>query len=342
MKQIYFLSKCLTILLALGVSTSWSQIIDFNYTGEAQTYVVPPGVSSIRVEAYGAEGYGNLGYGGFVRADLTVTGGEILQINVGGMGGSTYGGFNGGGVPGVNATYGGGGGASDIRSGGVDFANRIIVAGGGGGSGSNCGTWTAEGGHGGGLIGMSACVFSCSDCQYTGAGGTQVAGGIAGPTGHGSCGGNTNGSLGLGGNNTGAYGTGGGGGYYGGGSGCFEGAGGGSSYTHPDAIDVVHEQGVRTGDGFISIEILCSGLTLVATPTGVCAGESVTLTGTSETGGIVTWDGGIENGESFVPPLGETIYTAVSTSPEDCNLEVIVTSTEVPVLIPNSSSPAAC
>lgn len=70
-------------------------------------------------------------------------------------------------------------------------------------SGSNCGTWTAEGGHGGGLTGGSGCLFSCSDCQYTGSGGTQAAGGIAGPpTSHTYCTGNTNGSFGIGGSNT--------------------------------------------------------------------------------------------------------------------------------------------
>jgi hypothetical protein len=185
---------------------------------------------------------GNEGEGGYVSADLAVTAGEVLEIYVGGEGSGPTGGYNGGGNGG-STSYGAGGGASDVRRGAYTLSDRIIVAGGGGGTGANCGANTAEGGHGGGLIGMSGCFFSCSDCQYTGAGGTQNAGGIAGPTSHSNCGGNNDGVFGIGGSNTGYSGTGGGGGWYGGGSGCFEGAGGGSSYTDPTASNVVHIQG---------------------------------------------------------------------------------------------------
>ncbi|MBK8969770.1 MAG: HYR domain-containing protein [Lewinellaceae bacterium] len=236
-----------TINLAPGMET-------FVYTGAVQPWVVPAGVTSITVDVYGAEGYGAEGLGGRVQATHPVIPGETLYLYVGGAGTETTGGFNGGGSGGVYFGYGSGGGASDIRQGGNTLNDRIIVAGGGGGAGSNCGLNSAEGGHGGGLIGGSGCVFSCSNCQYTGSGGTQVGGGIAGPTGHGSCGGNQNGSLGFGGSNTLiGYGTGGGGGYYGGGSGCFEGAGGGSSYTSGLASGVTHSQGVRLGNGQITI-----------------------------------------------------------------------------------------
>jgi len=227
----------------------------FNYTGAQQTFTVPAGVTTISVDARGGQGYGcsTCGYGGRVQCNYSVTPGQTLYVYVGGMGTETTGGFNGGGTGGSNDNYAGGGGASDIRSGGTALGNRIIVAGGGGGSGSNCGQWTAEGGLGGGLTGGSGCVFSCSDCQYTGSGGTQSAGGIAGPTSHGSCTDNHDGTLGNGGSNTGGYGTGGGGGYYGGGSGCFEGAGGGSSYTGTGASGVTHTQGYQSGNGQVII-----------------------------------------------------------------------------------------
>jgi hypothetical protein len=265
----------------------------FNFTGGVQTFTVPSGVTSITVDAYGAAGYGALGYGGRVQSTHPVVPGEVLQIYVGGAGTETTGGFNGGGDAGANIGYGSGGGATDIRQGGAGLGNRIMVAGGGGGTGSNCGTNTAEGGHGGGLIGMSGCVFSCSDCQYTGAGGTQVAGGTAGPTGHGSCTGNQNGSLGQGGSNTVAgYGTGGGGGYYGGGSGCFEGAGGGSSYTSPSASGVSHTQGARIGNGVVTLSWSGAGgcvsatrtpvtVTVNANPTAANAGPDQTICATS-------------------------------------------------------------
>ncbi len=187
----------------------------FSYTGSVQTYTVPAGVTSLTIEAWGAEGYGNEGEGGYVSADLAVTAGEVLEIYVGGEGIGTTSGYNGGGQGGssTHGQGGSGGGASDVRRGAYTLNDRIIVAGGGGGTSGNCGNNSAEGGHGGGLIGMSGCVFSCSSCQYTGAGGTQTAGGIAGPTTHGSCGGNNDGVFGIGGSNTpNSYGSGGGGG----------------------------------------------------------------------------------------------------------------------------------
>lgn len=317
----------------------------FNYTGSVQTYTVPVGVTSLNIDVMGGDGYGPEGRGGRVQCDLPVTPGEVLNIYVGGEGTDNSGGYNGGGNAGANANYGGGGGASDIRRGGTALANRIVVAGGGGGSASNCGTFTAEGGHGGGLIGGSGCVFSCSSCQYTGSGGTQSAGGIAGPTGHSSCGGNTNGSLGQGGSNTGGYGVGGGGGYYGGGSGCFEGAGGGSSYTDPSCTNVVHTQGYRTGPGQVIINLLgCAAPSnLSANPATVCAGSTVNLNATS-TGNTIYWytvsSGGVSIGNSAsganfaVTPSTTTTYWAEASG--TCQ-----TSGRVSVTVNVSSPPSA-
>ena len=222
MKRNLLLSTSLLVLSGLsfnnvfGQTTGHGRNAAADYTGAEQTYVVPAGVTSIQMECWGGDGFGPEGLGGYIKGELSVTPGETLYIYVGGQGTETTGGFNGGG--GSNTGYGAGGGASDVRQGGNTLNDRIIVAGGGGGSASNCGMWSAEGGHGGEVIGQSGCVWSCSDCQYTGAGGTQSAGGIAGPTSHPSCGGNTNGSFGIGGSNTvGGYGVGGGGGWYGGG-----------------------------------------------------------------------------------------------------------------------------
>lgn len=234
------------------------QSVTFNYTGGVQSFTVPSCVNYIDVDASGAQGFANgstsFGRGGRVQARLTVTPGEVLSIYVGGQGTSTSGGYNGGGNAGSSSSYGAGGGASDIRRNGTTLNDRIIVAGGGGGTGSNCGTNSAPGGHGGGLTGQSGCLYSCSSCQYTGGGGTQSTGGVAGPTGHSQCGNNSNGSFGQGGSNTGSSGTGGGGGWYGGGSGCYEGAGGGSSYvTNNGSSNITHTQGHRAGHGQVII-----------------------------------------------------------------------------------------
>ena len=324
----FSISPVTTTTYYAGSASSAVSSLTFAYTGAVQSYTVPAGVTSVTVDAYGAAGYGALGYGGRVQAVYPVTAGAVLQIKVGGAGTETLGGYNGGGDAGANVGYGSGGGASDIRLTPYALADRVIVAGGGGGTGSNCGTNTAEGGDGGGLIGGSGCVYSCSDCQYTGAGGTQFAGGISGPTAHGSCTGNQNGSLGQGGSNTTAgYGTGGGGGYYGGGSGCFEGAGGGSSFTAITATGVIHTPGVRVGNGqvILTLNNPCASairtavlVTVNATPTvsvtsgAICAGGSYTMVASGA--GTYTYSGG----SAVVTPTANTSYSVTGTSTLGC------------------------
>jgi hypothetical protein len=96
MKKILQLNKFLLLSVGLLTSTLWGQVTTFNYTGGMQTYVVPPGVTSVQMDLYGAAGYGSLGYGGRVVANLTVTPGETLNVFVGGTGTGTTGGYNGG------------------------------------------------------------------------------------------------------------------------------------------------------------------------------------------------------------------------------------------------------
>ncbi len=104
------------------------------------------------------------GLGGSATATISVTPGQVIQINVGCQGGAAFsaggtglGGFNGGGDGGVLAGdhfAGGGGGASDVRQNGTAPANRVIVAGGGGGffgggGGDGDGNQSSGGGGGG-------------------------------------------------------------------------------------------------------------------------------------------------------------------------------------------------
>ncbi|MBK8496889.1 MAG: hypothetical protein IPL50_19255 [Chitinophagaceae bacterium] len=129
-----------------------------------QTFVVPAGVTSINVKAWGAQGNRNAGsiaggLGGYAQGTLAVTPGQTLYINAGGGGTTTIsGGFNGGGAAGTNAGCaqaqgGGGGGATDVRVGANTLGARAIVAGGGGGAGGNrtagCGRGSGGGGGGG-------------------------------------------------------------------------------------------------------------------------------------------------------------------------------------------------
>ncbi len=285
MKQLFGSAK----LIAAGAFTlvslsGQSQVTTFNYTGAAQTYTVPVGVTSITVDVVGAQGgFGYNcpaavpGFGGRVQATVPVTPGEVLNIWVGGQGGpggTTVGGtagFNGGGTGGGwsgGRSGGGGGGASDIRQSGNAFSNRIVIGAGGGGTGVNYSSGNA-GGNAGGLIGTNGLTGT-----YLGGGATQSAGGVP------------NGVLGAGGNAPGGQtGGGGGGGYYGGGASAWEGGGGGSSYTGGTVTVFTHTAGFRAGNGYIEVTapivfsatvtqtslVLCNGnanASLTASPVG--------------------------------------------------------------------------
>ena len=173
MKHFY---KILFLLL-----TTWSinaqTTVNFAYTGAAQTWTVPAGVTSVTVVAKGASGLGSgLGLGGTVSATLAVISGQVLNIYVGGQNG-----YNGGGNPsGSNANK--GGGATDIRT-GAALTTRILVAGAGGSSGQS----SQNAGNGGDLTGGSGYNSGSN-------GGTQMAGGSSGGFG------STDGVLGVGGN----------------------------------------------------------------------------------------------------------------------------------------------
>jgi len=269
----YFFATCTIVAHA--------QQVVFNFTGSAQTWIVPDGVTSISVDARGGMGGGSSdplvlgGMGGRVQTTIAVTPGETLTIYVAGVGGNPtppntagLGGFNGGGNGGIdnvdaNAPAAGGGGASDVRQGSNDLAHRVVVAGGGGGA--EC-CEDANGGAGGGLVGANGGTPS-EGGSTGGGGGTQTIGGAAGT----GCEGNgTSGNLGQGG--TGGDGNraggGGGGGYYGGGGGggCTWGSGGGGGSSYSAGTGTVHTQGYQTGEGQVVITYGVSGSTFLAFP----------------------------------------------------------------------------
>ena len=251
----------------------------FLFSGQVDTFIVPPCVDSLFVDISGAQGgTGPVGcssntsspggLGGRVQATIPVSEGDTLFITVGGKGEddnntSAAGGYNGGGDTGFDNTYtyyggGGGGGASDIRTGGTTLNDRIIVAGGGGGAGADgCNCNDLYGGAGGDLTGGSGEPGQLCSCNPSGSGGTQSSGGAKGDWGC-SCNA-TDGGFGYGGmsNTTSCGGPtgagGGGGGWYGGGGGGLGGGGGGSSYTFPSATNITHTQGYKNGNGEITI-----------------------------------------------------------------------------------------
>jgi hypothetical protein len=299
------------------------------YTGGAQTWTVPDGVTSATFDLLGASG-GNdspqtTGAGGEATAQVSVTPGNVYQVMVGGVGGDapqgegqqptgnqSLGGFNGGGdanTPGLSLLgHGaGGGGASDVRldggcatTGSCALTDRFIVAGGGGGPGVYIIGPGGDGGAGGGAAGGNG--GSAPGGGTGGGGATQTAGGSGGsPNG-------TGGVLGQGGDagtDVGGFdatGAGGGGGYYGGGGGggpvVYGGGSGGGSGGGGGGSGLVPAGGTLTsgvlahGNGQITITYTPPAAQTItfANPGPLYYGPApITLTATASSGLPVTY-----------------------------------------------------
>ncbi len=235
------------------------------YIGSTQTWTVPAGVTSVRIEAWGAEGGRGIGggvggRGARVAGTFAVSPGQVLTISVGGRGGNgvtvNAGGGGGGGTFVSRAgtpllIAGGGGGASYSNTSAFGQPGRIVTAGGlGGYTGQvraiGSGGYADNGGGGG--LGSGGGGWSAAGManQWVTSGGA-AAGGAGAPMFS-----NYGGYGGWGGGGGSMHGGGGGGGYTGGNGGSYSvGGGGGGSYnagTSPSATE-----GVQTGNGAISI-----------------------------------------------------------------------------------------
>lgn len=300
-------------LLLAGIAQMHAQTVTFNYTGAVQTYVVPPCVTQVVVNASGAQGGGpNGGMGGNAVATIPVTPGNTLYVYVGGQPTIQLGpgGFNGGGATLALPCGGGsdgypGGGASDVRS-STNINDRMIVAGGGGGGGWSSGL----GGAGGGTNGSDGAASWIAGTH--GKGGTQSAGGLGGYyTGNSQSAGS--GSLGQGGDagppNTYCTGGAGGGGYYGGGGGYVSAGGGGSSYiSYPGSTSTSTTAGTRSGNGIITITSVPGTPASPASIGGsnsLCEGSSATYTISAVIGAT---------GYTWTVPAGATITSGQGTT----------------------------
>ena len=154
---------------AVTAATQSNVEVNFAYTGNDQTFVVPTGVTKITVEllgaggstAYTGGGNGPDAQGGYVYGDLAVTAGQTYVVVVGGQNNNGYAQYGGGGAG--SYSYGGSGGG---RSALVLNGSDVVTAGGGGGD-----AYYTPGGLGGGLVGQNG--------YYGAGGGTQTAGGAA-------------------------------------------------------------------------------------------------------------------------------------------------------------------
>jgi hypothetical protein len=299
----------------------------FDYTGAADTFTVPIGVSAVTVAVSGAAGgagqYGSPGGGGAtVGGVIAVTPDEVLNVLVGqagtASGGRTFGG--GGAAPSVYEASGGGG--SFI----FDAAGAPLVAAGGGGGGG----LFANGGAGAGAdttggSGAGCCGISSSPPT----GGTQTSGGVHGDL-DGSDGGDGSGPAannqpGQGGDGGGTdfdsyySGAGGGGGYYGGGGASYSQTGaGGSGYADPSLTGVTSNDGANGGNGVVSISWALAPATVALTvdpSTGSTVGDSVTLTATVS-GALGTATGTVEfdaNGNALDDCSAQPVTGGVAT-----------------------------
>lgn len=280
----------------IGDKVSGSQT--FGVTGARQVFIAPA-TGTYKVDLYGGQGAtssagGSGGRGGRVWGDVELQKGEHLYIWVGGQGSRYNGGTNGGGrAAGNDSGYGGGGGGYTR----VDKESTLLaVAGGGGGAGSSRGVGGAGGYPAGSNGGKGYGMY--------GTGGTGSSGGAGGANYGG------NGSAWTGGSNStrmpsgggggggghfggGAGGGGGGGGYFGGGAGGNDypryrdvddsGGGGGSSYIGGLLKNTGYQNGVRVGNGAVTVSWSIDDKTIIYVPetTGtIQVGDGATPLGT--------------------------------------------------------------
>lgn len=272
-----------------------TQTVTFYPSGAPVDFVVPASTTIITASLLGGAGGGaladNVPGGGSLVVAFPVTPGETIHIRVGGDGsrdtpdatGAT-GGYNGGGDGGNFTGTGshsggfGGGGATDIRQGGDDLSDRIVVA---AGAGGNSGTGSTYGGGVGGPQGGSGASTrevgliedGLRDVIYTTYGG-QGAQGMTAPGDAGQNGaahGATAGDLGVGGDGANSAGNGGGGGgagWEGGGGGGLDtdltpynagGGGGGSNGTADGVIVLQNGAGIAAlahDTPYVSLEFI--------------------------------------------------------------------------------------
>jgi hypothetical protein len=254
------------LVLSLGVASAQScDQVSFAFTGGLQSWPVPAGVTSIRIEAAGASGGGNDrdapgGLGAKVTGSFAVTPGEVLQIIVGGKGED-------------HPFSGGGGGGTFIARGFAGFsnfvsANILLIAGGGGGADF-------------GLPGGSSFGFE-STADGLGGMGTRDSGGGGSAEqngGGGTLGGQAAiiGAAGGAGDGPGGFGGGGGGDFFGGGGGGGatggnggDGAPGAGGTSFNGGGNPVNTRAANAGDGFVFISY--TGFVDTEPPTVSCDG----------------------------------------------------------------------
>lgn len=337
----------LAVLLAMLPAKVHSQVttLTYTYTGAIQNFTVPPlCVNTVSLDVRGAGGgsvntscTANGGLGARMQGVISVTPGQVLSILVGQAGIS-------------NGSDAGGGGGSFVATGTVP----LIVAGGGGGASNNIGSCGSN------LNGLNASITTSATASANGAvaGGTGGnGGGASGGSGGGGGGfltsgangsGNANGggkSFLLGGaggtgisSNHGGFGGGGcgwhtggngggGGGYSGGGtssSSPYSAGGGGGSFN--SGTNQVNTAGVQSGNGLVILSYIAgTAVSVAATSTQICSGNSTTLTASGPL--TFTWNNASNSTSIVVNPTSTTSYTVQGTNAQNCISSSVITVT---------------
>lgn len=355
----------LTSILMVSIFSFFAQetyaqtSITYSAIGANQYYVVPPGVTSLAIECWGARGGKSAapqnnfgGKGAHAYGEFNVSPGDTLVVIVGHIGenggaaGTNIGGGGGGGsfviqktgyVPMIIAAGGGGGsfqgnaegepGQASVNAGGGAYSSALSGEGGftdnsgGGGNGGGGSGWNSDG------VGNN---WTTSAVMQGGAGGTSFW--APDPFGDG----------GFGGGGAAYNGGGGGGGYTGGGGGGWSiGGGGGGSYN--TGSNQVNTSDVNNGNGAVTITTNCTQMTANASVNEVCLGDQLTLTANSNFGGVITWDNGASNGVPFTTTnVGLITYIATSSDAGDCGQTVTVLVKDLPNVVATADTTQFC
>ncbi len=336
--------------------------------GTVQHYVVPPCVTQVDIEAFGAQGgNSNGGAGARVKGRFAVTPGDTIYMAVGQQGTVNA-------CGGAGASAGGGGGSFVWKSNGP-ARTLLLVAGGGGGGNANwpqacrdgiaavlsaagtagVGTLSALGGsNGNGGFGNGSSGGGSGGAGWLSAGqnstyGTGCTGGqtwplFTGGTGSTLFGQAGQGDGGFGGGGGAVCGNGGGGGYSGGGGGegntCRAGGGGGGSFN--SGTNQSNTANARSGNGQVIITPFLSSYSVnvqVWPSAAVCAGNAVTLT--ANNAATTQWSNNVINAVPFVPQSSNT-YQLIATNSIGCVDTENVSLTVLPLpLVSIAASPGA-
>ena len=350
MKKNYFtciLTHVFTAVVCFIVTTDLkAQLITqtFSYTGSIQTFSIQGCISSLTIEARGAQGGGVGGLGARMIGTYTPAA-NVFSIVVGQMGLLQVGGN-------IQNSSGGGGGSFVYTQG----PTLLVAAGGGGGlcryTGSNAPTSAVNGTvaysgnpgdgapFGSGTNGLGGVSGNGGDggilnSNYDSGGGAgwltpglSAFGGTSFPTfggGVGYCGGGGGGCGGAGGYGGGGgggndYGGGGGGGGYSGGGGGTDATHGGGGGSYSIGSNQNNTSGFQAGDGLVIITYSTAGLSSISLNSGnnvACSGVPLSMIASNVQS--YTWNPGGSNQPNItVTPQANIVYTVSGTNAQGC------------------------